>query len=362
MLKNNSPIIPSTHLIMQKVREISAAKILTNNGPMLQELEDSIREMFKVKHVIAVNNATIGLMLALDATCNKKGKIITTPFSFIATRRAIEMCGYQAVYCDVDEYGNLDPSAVERAICDDVVGIMPVHVYGQPCDVRKFDEISEKYAVPVIYDAAHCFDVKVNGRSITEFGAVSVISTHATKVFNSVEGGLICTQNSRIADKITSMRNFGIQAHGDSFDCYGLNGKMSEIHAAYGVLNLAKVKEAILYRKRLQAIYYNLIARAPLSNFLTPIIREEQITELNGSYMPVLFSEGQLIQEIINFCTQNGVELRRYFFPLICDKQEIQKYRTAMNLSNSVVTLPLHTNMDEKDIHIVVNTITEAIK
>lgn len=354
-------MIPANRLVMSKVSEISEAKILTNNGPNVQELEASIRELFKVKHVIAVSNATIGLMLALDATCSKKGKIITTPFSFIATRRAIEMCGYEAVYCDVDDYGNLNPSEVDRAMCDEVVGIMPVHVYAQPCDVDKFDEISEKYAVPIIYDAAHCFDVTVGGRSITEFGAVSVISTHATKVFNSVEGGLICTQNSRIADKIKSMRNFGIQTQGNSFDSHGINAKMSEIHAAYGVLNLAKVQEAILYRRRLQATYYRLIKKAPLSNTLTPIISENQIKELNGSYMPVLMSEELSVQDIINSCAQSGVELRRYFFPLICDKQEIQKYNTAMKLSNSVITLPLHTNMDRSDIYDVVNSITEAI-
>ncbi|MDD4760293.1 MAG: DegT/DnrJ/EryC1/StrS family aminotransferase, partial [Bacteroidaceae bacterium] len=243
-----SPLLPSLDDFIPYLRDIWDRKWLTNNGCYHQKLEKALCEYLKVPYVSLFTNGTIPLICALQAL-RITGEVITTPYSFVATTHALWWNGIKPVFVDVDpKTCNIDPNKIEAAITPKTTAIMPVHVYGMPCDTQSIQDIAYKYGLKVIYDAAHAFGVEINGKSILNEGDISTLSFHATKVYNTIEGGALISHDKNTKDRIDYLKNFGFAGE-TTVVAPGINGKMDEVRAAYGLLNLKNVDEAILLRR-----------------------------------------------------------------------------------------------------------------
>ena len=248
MIPVTKPFLPPQQIYHSYLEGIWKRQWLTNMGPLASQLEMELKTFLDLKHLLFVTNGTVALQMAIKAL-DLKGEIITTPFSFVATTSSIVWEGCTPVFVDIDEQSlNIDADKIETAITKNTTAILATHVYGNPCDVEKIDQIAKKYNLKVIYDAAHAFGVEINGKSIFEFGDISTCSLHATKLYHSVEGGFVVTQNADLLKKLASIRNFGISGF-DTFAELGLNGKNSEFHAAMGLANLKYIENIILKRQ-----------------------------------------------------------------------------------------------------------------
>ena len=346
-----SPLLPSLDDFIPYLQDIWNRKWLTNNGYYHRELEKALCEYLKVPYISLFTNGTLPLMCALQAL-RITGEVITTPYSFVATTHSLWWNGIKPVFVDIDpETCNLDPNKIEAAITPKTTAIMPVHVYGKPCDTSHIQEIADKYGLKIIYDAAHAFGVEVNGKSVLEAGDMSTLSFHATKVYNTIEGGALICHDEQTKKRIVYLKNFGFAGE-TTIVAPGINGKMDELRSAYGLLNLKQVDTAIESRRQI-AIKY----RESLSNVKGIRCMEDMPgVRHNYSYFPIFVDAdiyGMTRDELYFKMKEANVLGRRYFYPLI---SEFSTYRglesaqsenlpIAVKIANSVICLPMHHSL-----------------
>lgn len=351
-----SPLLPPLEELMSSLHEIWDSKWITNNGLFHRRLEHALQEYLGVRYLSLFTNGTLPLMVALQAM-RITGEVITTPYSFVATAHALWWNGIKPVFVDVDaNTGNMDPSKIEAAITPQTTAIMPVHVYGQPCDVEAIQFIADKYGLKVIYDAAHAFGVEVNGKSILEFGNMATLSFHATKTYNTIEGGALVCRDEKTKQRIDYLKNFGFAGETEVV-APGINAKMDEVRAAYGLLNLKYVDEAIAGRKSVVQCY-----RTHLKNVEgIRCFLENESVRYNYSYFPIFIDAekyGRTRDELYFELRKYNIYGRRYFYPLISSFSTYRGLSSASrdNLPNAyrmaeeVICLPLHHELSEEDV------------
>lgn len=326
---------------------------ITNNGELVQELEQRLKDFLGVKNLIYTANGTLPLMMAIKAL-KLKGEIITTPFSYVATLNAILWEGCKPVFADIDRNTFCaDPQDIERKITANTVAILITHVYGYPCDVDAIEKIAQKYNLKVIYDAAHAFGCEINGKSLLSFGDISTCSFHATKIFHTVEGGCICTENDELAEILTHYRQFG--HYYDQYFSMGINAKNSEFHAAMGLCNLPETENIINSRKAISEKYHEHLRDLPLQY---PSVPEK--LKYNYAYFPVVFpNENQLLQTMKSLAEEQ-IFCRRYFYPSLNTLPFIdyQACPVSEDIAGRVLCLPLYYDLDDN----IVETVTLNIK
>ena len=358
-----SPLLPNLDEFTDSLKEIWESKWITNNGQFHQKLETALAEYLKVPYVSLFTNGTLPLLTALQAL-RITGEVITTPYSFVATTHALWWNGIKPVFVDIDpSTGNIDPQKIEAAITPRTTAILPVHVYGKPCDTEAIQAIADKYGLKVIYDAAHAFGVEVNGESLLNAGDMSTLSFHATKVFNTIEGGAMVMHDEKTKQRIDYLKNFGF-ANEVEVVGPGINSKMDEIRSAYGLLNLKQVDAAIAARQKVAVAYREALRNVDGISFWDdmPGVRH------NYSYFPIFVDAekyGMTRDELYMKMKDQGVWGRRYFYPLI---SEFSTYRglessrpenlpNAHMMADTVICLPMHHALSEEEIDKIKNTI-----
>lgn len=358
------PFLPALEEFIPYMETIWKNEWLTNNGPFHQELEAKLCDYLNVNYISLFNNATIALVTALQAL-RITGEVITTPYSFVATSHSIMWNSLTPVFVDISKNGfNIDPDEIEKAITPRTTAIMPVHCYGNPCEVEKIQKIADNYGLKIIYDAAHAFGINYKDGSILNFGDLSILSFHATKVFNTFEGGAIISHDSKTKERIDRLKNFGI-ADELTVTAPGINGKMSEINAAFGLLQLKYIDEAIQKRKKINEIY-----RRELCN-----VEGIDIPELptdatsNYSYFPVIVNEKfkYTRDELYQKLKDNSILSRKYFYPLISNMPMYrgvesagkENLKNANETSDRVLCLPIFASMTPDEQLFVIQKIKE---
>ncbi|WP_271424738.1 DegT/DnrJ/EryC1/StrS family aminotransferase [Aequorivita sinensis] len=339
MIPITKPFLPPQEEYEKYLSGIWKRQWLTNMGPLASELEMKLKDHLKVKHLLFVTNGTIALQMAIKAL-DLKGEIITTPFSFVATTSSIVWEGCKPVFVDIDKDSlNIDSTKIEAAITDKTSAILATHVYGNPCDVVAIEKIAKKHNLKVIYDGAHAFGVEVDGKSIFEYGDISICSLHATKLYHSIEGGFITTQDSELLQRIARIRNFGISGF-DSFSELGINGKNSEFHAAMGLTNLKYINEIIDKRKKLTTHYDNKLISVKAYR---PKWHKDSVNQ--GAYYPLVFESEELMVKVIDGLKNEEIGTRRYFFPSLASALpylEPKSLGVTDDVSKKVLCLPLY--------------------
>lgn len=358
-----SPLLPSIDEFNQLLKEIWNSKWITNNGTFHQQLEKALCEYLKVPYISLFTNGTLPLITALQAL-RITGEVITTPYSFVATTHSLWWNGIKPVFVDIDPAtGNMDPDKIEAAITPKTTAIMPVHVYGKPCDTQRIQEIADKYGLKVIYDAAHAFGVEVNGKSVLNAGDMSTLSFHATKVYNTIEGGALVMHDEKTKKRIDYLKNFGF-ANEVEVVAPGINSKMDEMRSAYGLLNLRQVDAAIEARHQVAIQYREALRPLEGIRFMDDIPGVKH----NYSYFPIFIDAekyGMTRDELYFKMKEQNVLGRRYFYPLI---SEFSTYRglssaskenlpNAHLMADSVICLPMHHELSTLDIERTLNCI-----
>jgi dTDP-4-amino-4,6-dideoxygalactose transaminase len=321
--------------------------ILTHNGPLVQQLEKDICSKLNLEKFIAVSNGTLAIQMAIKAL-DIKGEIITTPFTWVATLSAIQWEGCKPVFCDIEsDTLSIDPAKIEEKITDNTVAIMPVHVFGNPCDVEAIDVIAKKHGLKVIYDAAHAIGSIYKGKSLLEYGDVSATSLHATKLLNTAEGGGCITTNMDLHEKLKRIRFFG---HNDKKDIVeeGFNGKLTEVHAALGVVNL-KYYDEVLKDRKAKYFYY----KEALSDLNFVSFQKLKLGEPNYSYFPIIFDSEERLKAVEKALNDENIYPRRYFYPAVNTLNAIVSYEPmplAEDVAKRILCLPLFFNLKESDI------------
>ena len=358
-----SPLLPNLDEFTESLKEIWESKWITNNGQFHQKLEAALAEYLKVPYVSLFTNGTLPLLTALQAL-RITGEVITTPYSFVATTHALWWNGIKPVFVDIDPAtGNIAPQKIEAAITPRTTAILPVHVYGKPCDTEAIQAIADKYGLKVIYDAAHAFGVEVNGESLLNAGDMSTLSFHATKVFNTIEGGAMVMHDEKTKQRIDYLKNFGF-ANEIEVVGPGINSKMDEIRSAYGLLNLKQVDAAIAARQKVAVAYRKALRNVDGISFWDdmPGVRH------NYSYFPIFVDAekyGMTRDELYMKMKDQGVWSRRYFYPLI---SEFSTYRglessrpenlpNAHMMADTVICLPMHHALREEEINRIIDCI-----
>ncbi|WP_296949154.1 DegT/DnrJ/EryC1/StrS aminotransferase family protein [uncultured Massilia sp.] len=361
------PYLPPLEDFYPYLQKIWDNKILTNGGPFHQQLEKALCEHLGVEHLALFSNGTLALVTALQAL-RVTGEVITTPYSFVATAHSLLWNGIKPVFVDVDPNTfNLDPAQIEAAITPHTTAIMPVHCYGNPCNVEAIQKIADNYNLRVIYDAAHAFGVRANGSSILRHGDLSVLSFHATKVFNTFEGGAIICPDAKTKQRIDHLKNFGFV---DELTVVapGINGKMSEINAAFGMLQLEHVDKAIARRGEIDRLYRDLLAEVPGISCVGNAGQEVS----NHSYFPVLVNDEFPLKRdaLYQVLKEQGIVARRYFYPLISDfpmyrglpSAHRENLPVATWVAQRVLCLPIYPNLDNSDVERIAAIIAECGK
>lgn len=376
IIKVTSPLLPDLGAFNEYLKQIWDKQWITNNGEFHQQLEKALAEYLGVPYISLFTNGTLPLITALQAL-RITGEVITTPYSFVATTHALWWNGIKPVFVDIDpKTGNLDPNKVEAAITPRTTAILPVHVYGNPCDVDVIQDIADKYGLRVIYDAAHAFGVKVDSRhskmlsksegdyvSVLNAGDLSTLSFHATKVFNTVEGGAMVMHDAKMKQRIDYLKNFGF-ANETTVVGPGINSKMDEIRSAYGLLNLKQVDKAIAARRHAAVRYREALKNVEGITFFD----EMPGVQHNYSYFPIFVDAekyGMTRDELYFRMRDRNVWGRRYFYPLI---SEFSTYRglesaapenlpNAHRMANTVICLPLHHLLSDEDVQRVIDCI-----
>ncbi|MWV15952.1 aminotransferase class I/II-fold pyridoxal phosphate-dependent enzyme [Pseudomonas sp. L-22-4S-12] len=357
------PYLPPLEEFVPYLEQIWANKILTNGGQMHQQLEKELCAYLGVEHVALFNNGTIALLTALQAL-RVTGEVITTPYSFVATSHSLLWNGIKPVFVDIDSQTlNLDPAKIEAAITPQTTAIMPVHCYGNPCAVEAIQKIADNYNLRVIYDAAHAFGVEDAGGSILRHGDLSVLSFHATKVFNTFEGGAIICPDAKTKQRINHLKNFGFVDE-VTVVAPGINGKMSEVNAAFGLLQLKHIDRALARRREIDSIYREQLREMKGIR----LVEEASQIKANYSYFPILveadypLSRDELYLKLKN----KDIFARRYFYPLISEfpmyrgMQSAQRSNlpVASEVAEKVLCLPIYPNLGKREL----DRIIEALK
>ncbi len=359
------PSLPSLEEFIPYLEKIWDSKILTNSGPFHQQLEDALCEYLGVEYIALFTNGTLALVTALQ-TLRITGEVITTPYSFVATAHSLLWNGIKPIFVDIDQNTfNINPDLIEAAITPQTTAILPVYCYGYPCDVERIQTIADTYGLKVVYDAAHAFGVKDQGGSILRHGDLSILSFHATKVFNTFEGGAIICPDAKTKQRIDYLKNFGI-ADETTVIAPGINGKMNELQAAMGMLQLTHVDESIESRKDIDLFY-----RKELRNVDGITIPAKPATERhNFSYFPILIeadfplSRDALYEKL----KSEGIYSRRYFYPLITDfpmyrelpSASFENLTTALDVTQKIICLPIYPTLTSNEQQRIITQILSA--
>lgn len=357
MINVTKTYLPPLDKYNEYLQKIWSKGWVTNYGPMVEELEGRLKEYFGARHLFFVSNGTIALQIAIKAL-DLQGEIITTPFSYVATTSSIAWQEKKPVFADIDkETLCVDPALIRKKITKSTSAILATHVYGNPCDIDAIDQIRNEFGLKVIYDAAHAFGVNYQGSSLLLRGDISTISFHATKVFHTVEGGAIITQNDKLAEKISYMMNFGHDGE-ENFFGLGINGKNSELHAAMGLCLLPEMKKIMNRRKELSRLYDQLLDAMPLKK---PVISSG--VEYNYGYYPVIFSTELKLLEAKAALNTEKIFPRRYFYPSLnkLNYVDIQSCPVADEISSRVLCLPLFYEMQDTDVQRIVSIIIKSL-
>lgn len=358
-----SPLLPSLEDFTFLLKEIWESKMLTNNGNFHQKLEEELAKYLKVPYLSLFTNGTLPLITALQAM-RITGEVITTPFSFVATTHSLWWNGIKPVFVDIEpETCNLDPSKIEAAITPRTTAIMPVHVYGKPCKTKEIQEIANKYGLKVIYDTAHAFGVEINGESILNFGDMATLSFHATKVYNTLEGGALVVHDEQTKKRIDYLKNFGFASETEVV-APGINSKVDEVRAAYGLLNLKQVDHAINSRRKVAIRYRDELQGVKGITFFNDIPGVRH----NYSYFPIFINAeeyGMTRDELYFKMKEHNVFGRRYFYPLIStfstyrglDSANPDNLPIATQMSNNVICLPMHHALSENEVEYILQII-----
>lgn len=356
-----SPLLPDLEEFNKLLKKIWGSRWITNNGQFHQQLEKELAEYLKVPYISLFTNGTLPLITALQAM-RITGEVITTPYSFVATTHSLWWNGIKPVFVDVEpDSCNIDPAKIEAAITPKTTAIMPVHCYGIPCDTRAIQKIADKYGLKVIYDAAHAFGVEVNGESVLDAGDLSTLSFHATKVFNTIEGGAMVMHDEDTKKRIDHLKNFGFVDE-VTVVAPGINSKMDEMRAAYGLLNLRQVDNAIDARHKTADRYREYLRNVPGIRFLDDI----EGVRHNYSYFPIFVDAekfGRSRDQLYFDMQKDNVFGRRYFYPLISDFSTYcalpsatrENLPNAYRLADTVLCLPMHHALTEQDVDRILN-------
>lgn len=333
---------------------------LTNNGPVLTELEEKLRAYLDAKHLIFLNNGTSALQIAIKGF-DLKGEIITTPFSYVATTSSIVWENCKPVFADIDKNTlTIHPQAIEKQITDKTSAILATHVYGIPCDVEAIEKTAKKHHLKVIYDAAHAFGVRYKGVPLVNYGDASTLSFHATKLFHTVEGGAIVTNSDDSAHRFSYLRNFGHKGQED-FWGLGINAKNSEFHAAMGICVLPYIEEIIRKRKDLSLLYDEMLLNAGL-NIVRPSIPAD--TDYNYSYYPVVFEDEKTLLHVRDALNAEFIYPRRYFYPSLSTLPYVKKAKVPVtdDISRRVLCLPLYYELEPDQVKKIAHIILKVIR
>ena len=360
-----SPLLPDLEEFHALLKEIWDSKWVTNNGSFHKQLEKELAEYLKVPYISLFTNGTLPLLTALQAL-RITGEVITTPYSFVATTHSIWWNGCKPVFVDVDPAtGNMDPDKIEAAITNKTTAIMPVHVYGKPCDTKRIKEIADKYGLKVIYDAAHAFGVEVNGESVLTAGDMSTLSFHATKVYNTLEGGALVMHDAETKKRVDYLKNFGFAGETEVV-APGINSKVDEVRAAYGILNLRQADAAIEARHQVAVKYREALRPVEGITFMDDMPGVKH----NYSYFPIFIDAekyGMTRDELYEKMRSQNVLGRRYFYPLIStfstyrglESAAPKNLPNAHKMADSVICLPMHHELSAEDIHRVLELIVK---
>jgi len=349
MILVTKPFLPPVQEYQEFIEGIWQRQWLTNNGPLVNDLELKLKEYLKINHLLYLSNGTIALQIAIKAL-ELKGEIITTPFTYVATVSSIVWENCTPVFADIDEKSlTIDPHEIEKKITEKTAAILATHVYGIPCDVEKIEVIAKKNSLPLIYDAAHAFGCIYKGRSLYSYGDISTASFHATKVYHTIEGGAVITKHPELLKKMAYMRNFGHNGY-ENFFGLGINGKNSEFHAAMGIINLRYIDRIIKTRKELSGRYKTKLKNLKIRY---PVLPEE--LEYNYAYFPVIFdTEDQLLRsfkklELLNIFT------RRYFYPCLNKLPYVEKpcLPVSEDISKRILCLPLYDSLGLEEVDMI---------
>ena len=357
------PDLPPLGEFTELLKQIWDNKILTNNGPFHKQFEKALAEYLGVKYLSLFSNGTLALITALQ-TLRITGEVITSPYSFVATTHSLWWNNIKPVFADVEPtYFNLDPEKVEAAITPQTTAIMPIHIYGYPCNIERFQQIADTYGLRLIYDAAHAFGLKVNGESILNFGDLSILSFHATKVFNTIEGGAIICNDEKTKQRIDYLKNFGF-ADETTVIAPGINAKMNEVQAAYGMLQLNYIDSLISKRRDIVKFYRGQLKNIDGIKFLDDVAGVNHVY----SYFPIFVEKekyGRTRDELYEELKRHNIFGRRYFYPLISQfptyrglvSAKAENLPVASKVALEVICLPLYPTLNKDAIQITTNTI-----
>jgi len=357
------PALPPLDEFVEYLKQIWDSKILTNNGPFHQQFEKELAEYLGVKYVSLFSNGTLALVTALQAL-RITGEVITTPFSFVATTHSLWWNNIKPVFVDIEpDYFTIDPEKIEAAITTQTTAIMPVHVYGNPCKVEAIQKIADTYGLKVIYDAAHAFGVKMNGNSVLNYGDLSILSFHATKTFNTIEGGAIICHDEKTKKRIDFLKNFGFADEVTVIEP-GINAKMNELQSAYGLLQLKYVNRYIERRKEISELYREYLKNVKGIRFLGDI----NSVEHSYTYFPILVEEktyGESRNSLYERLKTQNIFARRYFYPLISQfpiyrglpSSKADNLPLSTKVAEQVICLPIYPDLDNEIILAIANHI-----
>jgi dTDP-4-amino-4,6-dideoxygalactose transaminase len=359
MIPVTKPFLPPKAEYEAYLSTIWETQWITNMGSLSCELEDRLKQYLRVENLLFVTSGTVALQMAIKAL-NLEGEIITTPFSFVATTSSIVWEGCKPVFVDIDPHLlNIDPAKIEAAITDQTTAILATHIYGNPCNVEAINRIAHKHGLKVIYDAAHAFGVHLNGKSIFKQGNISICSLHATKLFHSVEGGLLITKNARLLEKLTYMRNFGFDGP-TAFAELGINGKNSEFHAAMGLANLKYIRKILEKRKLLVERYHKMLES---ENVKTPKWHPEAAK--NYAFCPVIFKSEDLTLTCSEALKEMKIFTRRYFYPSLTKALPyvpMEKMPVTDDIAKRVLCLPLYYDLSLQDVDRICQIIINVLE
>ncbi|MEZ5039030.1 MAG: DegT/DnrJ/EryC1/StrS family aminotransferase [Saprospiraceae bacterium] len=349
MIPITKPFLPPLGDYQKYMEGIWQRNWLTNNGPLVNELELKIKEYLNLKHLLFLSNGTIAIQIAIKAL-DLNGEIITSPFSYIATTSSIVWENCTPVFVDIDaETLNIDPSLIEAAITEKTSAILATHVYGNPCDIIAIENIAKKNNLKVIYDAAHCFGSKYDGISVFAFGDIATTSFHATKLFHTIEGGAVISNEAELIKKMSFLRNFGHDGP-ETFASVGINGKNSEFHAAMGIANLKYITEILESRKE-QSKHYDL----RLQPLKIKRVKINSRAEFNNAYYPIIFESEENLLKAVENLNAHRIYPRRYFTPSL-NKLPFVKYQStpiSEDISTRVLCLPLYHGLTFEEINFI---------
>ena len=343
------PSLPDYESYISYVKDIWERKWLTNNGPLHEEFKGRLKQYLHTKNVELFTNGHLALEVCLKSL-KLEGEVITTPFTFASTIHAIKNCNLEPVFCDIDPVTyNMDPKKIENLITEKTSAILAVHVFGNPCDLEAIQAVASKHNLKVIYDAAHAFGVEVNGQGIANYGDASMFSFHATKVFHSIEGGMLSYNDENLAHTLNAIKNFGITSP-ESVDYVGTNAKMNEFQAAMGLCNLEIVDKEIGSRKAAYVRYFEELEG--LDD--VQLLKIPEHVKPNYAYFPILLKDHKQRDYLSEQLSKYNVIARKYFYPLCsqfsCYDYDVSETPVALDISDRVLCLPMHANLEEKEV------------